>query len=149
MRRISLQCQLGDLHWQDFHQQDFHLLDQLIRFTALSRRHCYGDFAHIHAIVSVVQLEKPKPQGERGAVCACLPPKVHDGTRRRPGAATCTDLPDSFPSQALSSLGRGAYEPSLLPTGIPSYAQPWTSDVGSSKKAAIKIPCAKRVGNHL
>jgi hypothetical protein len=32
-RRISLQCQLGNLHWRDFHS-----LDHQFSFTALSRR---------------------------------------------------------------------------------------------------------------
>ena len=32
-RRISLQCQLGNLHWRDFHS-----LDHQLSFTALARR---------------------------------------------------------------------------------------------------------------
>jgi hypothetical protein len=46
-------------------------------------------------------------------------------------------LPDSFPSQALSSSGVVSTWRPWRRTGIPSDAHLWTTDVGSPKNAAI------------
>src|ERR1700756_1857654 len=64
-------------------------------------------------------------------------PRSNSAVRSVFSVATCTGLPDSLPSQALSSLGVvSTYRPCRR-TGIPSDAQRWTTEVGSPKKAAI------------
>jgi hypothetical protein len=64
-------------------------------------------------------------------------PRFSSAVRSVFSVATCTGLPDSFPSQALSSSGVvSTYRPCRR-TGIPSDAQRWTTDAGSPKKAAI------------
>jgi hypothetical protein len=61
-------------------------------------------------------------------------PRFNSAVKSVSSVATCTGLPDSFPSQALSSSGVvSTYRPCRR-TGIPSDAQRWTTEAGSPKR---------------